>query len=189
VKLKPAYLALLLILGSGSLKSQDIPPPNPGLVINIVSGYDIEFVFDEMSEYINGIPNAGQSTYIRIGAIYDWRLQFKADEIIFYGTDPSHMMELNNVGLVVESNGTNQDDGSNIINYAKFAPVALESDDVTILTKGSLSNRGYHIENRFTLKWEMGTRLGNMNPVRMIDQMLSADIYTLNIILTLSVVN
>jgi hypothetical protein len=183
----PAFLALLLILGSGSLKSQVIPPPNPGLYINILAGQDIEFVFDEMSEYINGIPNAGQSTFIRIGAIWDWKLQFKADEIIFYGTDPTHMMELNNVGLVIESTGTNQDDDSNITNNAKFSPVALESNDVTILTKGNLSNMGYGIENSFTLKWEMGTRNGNMNPVRMLDQMLSPDIYTLNIILTLSV--
>jgi hypothetical protein len=187
VKQKLAILAFLLVSGAGSLKAQVIPPPNPGLVISITSGYDIEFVFDEMSEYINGIPNSGQSTFIRIGAIWDWKLQFKADEIIFYGTDPSHMMELNNVGLVVESTGTNQDDGSNIINNAKFAPVALESSDVTILTKGNDSNKGYGIENSFTLKWEMGTMQGNMNPNRMLDQNLSPDIYSLNIILTLSV--
>jgi hypothetical protein len=187
VKQLLAFLALILFLSAGSLKSQDIPPPNPGLVINIVSGYSIEFVFDEIDEYINGIQNAGQQTFIRIGAIYDWKLQFKADEIIFYGTsDPMHLMELNNVGLVVSSIGTNQDDGSNIINYAKTAPVALESNDVTLLTKGSLTNRGYGIENSFILNWEMGTRNGNMNPVRMLDQVLAADTYTLNIILTLS---
>ena len=51
MKLKLAFLALLLFLGAGNLKSQDIPPPNPGLVINIVSGYSIEFVFDELTEY------------------------------------------------------------------------------------------------------------------------------------------
>jgi len=188
VKKKPAFLALLLFLGAGSLKSQDIPPPNPGLVINIVSGYSIEFVFNEIDEYIYGIPNAGQSTFIRIGAIYDWKLQFKADEIMFYGTtDPAHQMELNNVGVVVESNGTNQDDNTNIINNAKFAPVALESTDITLLTKGSLTNKGYGIENSFTLNWEMGTRNGNMNQTRMLDQLLAADSYSLNIILTLSV--
>ncbi len=190
MKRKLAFLALLLLLGAGSLKAQQdtIPPPNPGLVINIWSGYSIEFVFDEINEYINGIPNSGQSTYIRIGSIYDWKLQFKADQIIFYGTnDPGHLMELNNVGLVVESTGTNLDDGSNIINYAKFAPVALESNDVTLLTPGTLSNKGYGMQNSFTLKWEMGTRLGNMNGTRMLDQMLSADTYTLNIILTVSV--
>lgn len=187
MKQKLAFLALLLILGSGSLKSQVEPPPNPGLYINIFSGQSIEFVFDEFDEYINGISNAGQSTFIRIGAIYDWKLQFKADEIIFYGTDPTHQMELNNVGLVVESNGTNQDNGTNIINYAQNIPLALESNDVTLLTPGTQSNKGYANENRFTLKWEMGTRLNNMNPNRMLDQNLSPDTYTLNIILTLSV--
>jgi hypothetical protein len=188
VKRKLAFLALLLFLGAGSLKSQIIPPPNPGLYINIVSGYSIEFVFDEFNEYKNGIMNAGQTTFIRIGAIYDWKLQFKADQMIFTGTnDPAHQMELNNVGVLVNSIGTNQDDGSNIINYAKTASIALENNDITLLTKGYLTNKGYGIENSFTLNWEMGTRNGNMNQTRMLDQMLAADSYTLNIILTLSV--
>jgi hypothetical protein len=182
------YLALILFLGIEGLKSQDIPPPNPGLTINIVTGYSIEFVFDEVDDYINGIPNSGQSTFIRIGAIYDWKLQFKADQLMFYGTnDASHQMELNNVGVKVEAQGTNLDDGSNIINYAKLATLALESNDVTMMTKGVLSNKGYHYENQFYLNWEMGTRNGNMNQTRMLDQLLAPDTYTLNIILTLSV--
>jgi hypothetical protein len=179
---------LLLFAFSPQPKSQDIPPPNPGLVINIVSGYSIEFVFDEIDEYIYGIMNTGQTTFIRIGAIYDWKLQFKADQLMFYGTfDPSHTMELNNVGVVVNSIGTNQDDGSNIVNNAKTAPLALESADVTLLTKGTLTNKGYGIENSFTLDWEMGTRNGNMNQIRMLDQDLAPDTYTINVILTLSV--
>jgi hypothetical protein len=186
--LSPILLSLSLLLFNGNVRSQDIPPPNPGLVINIVSGYSIEFVFDEIDEYINGIANAGHTTFIRIGAIYDWKLQFKADQVIFYGTnDPAHQMELNNVGVIVNSIGTNQDDGSNLINNAKFAPIALESNDITLLTKGNLTNKGYGIENSFTLDWEMGTRNGNMNPARMLDQLLKADTYTINIILTLSV--
>jgi hypothetical protein len=188
MKLVIAIISFSLLFWSISLRSQDIPPPNPGLVINIVSGYSVEFVFDEIDEYIHGIQNAGQTTFIRIGAIYDWKLQFKADQIVFYGTnDPAHQMELNNVGVSVVSIGTNQDDGSNITNNAKFAPVALESTDITLLTKGVLTNKGYGIENAFTLNWEMGTRNGNMNQTRMLDQMLAADAYTLNIILTLSV--
>mgnify|MGYP000937801565 CR=1 FL=1 len=190
--MKPGILIIILFLLLGPVKNringQDIPPPNPGLVINIVTGYSIQFVFDEIDEYINGIQNAGQSTFIRIGAIYDWKLQFKADQDMFYGTfDPAHQMELNNVGVTVNSIGTNLDDGTHILNYAKAAPLALEYTDVTLLTKGTLSNKGYGIENTFTLDWEMGTRNGNMNQTRMLDQLIPADSYTLNIILTLSV--
>jgi len=182
-------LFFLIFAGIHRARSQDIPPPNPGLVISIISGYSVEFVFDQFEEYVNGIMNAGQTTYIRIGAIYDWKLQFKADQAIFYGTNnPSNQMELNNVGLIVVSTGTNQDDGSHILNYAKFEPLALESSDVTLMTKGNLSNRGYGIENSFMLNWEMGTRRGNMNQLTMLEQNLKADTYTLNIILTLSTV-
>jgi hypothetical protein len=187
MKTRLFILVLTSILFTGKLRPQDIPPPNPGLAINIVAGYSIEFTFDQFDQYVYGIGSAGKSTYIRIGAITDWKLQFKADQVMFYGTnDPSHQMELNNVGVTVVSIGTNQDDGSNIINYAKTAPIALESNDITLLTKGSLSNKGYGIENSFTLNWEMGTMNGNMNQIRMLDQNLNPDDYTLNIILTLS---
>jgi len=182
------YITLLVFLVVlGSLKSQDIPPPNPSLVISIVSGHSVVFVFDEIDEYKNGILNAGQSTFIRIGAVADWKLQFNADQSIFYGgNNPANQMELNNVGVVVISTGTHQDDGTNIINYAKTAPVALESNAITIMKKGTLSNKGYGIRNSFTFNWEMGTGRGNMNNQSMLEQFLAADTYNINIVLTLS---
>ena len=181
------FIIITLILLSVKAKSQDIPPPNPGLVINIVSGYSVSFNFDEMSEYENGILNGGQSTFIRIGAVMDWKLQFSADQSIFYGeNNPSNQMELNNVGIVVVSTGTNQDDGSNIVNFAKTAPVALDDTDITLLTKGTDTNKGYGIKNSFTLNWEMGTKRGNMNGQSILEQMIASDTYTVNIILTLS---
>lgn len=187
MKRAAAVISLLLILGNGCLKAQDIPPPNPGLVLNIVSGYSVEFVFDEIDEYLYGIMGGGQATYIRVGAIYDWKLMFNADQLEFTGTnDPGHTMELNNVGVMVTSTGTNQDDGTNLINYAKTVPVALESNEVTLLTRGNQTNKGYGIENSFILNWEMGTMRGNMNNISMLEQHLAADIYTINIILTLS---
>ncbi len=189
MKLNCKILVLIIILFGNSLevRSQDIPPPNPDLVINILSGQSIVFIFDTMDKYINGIMGGGQSTFIRIGSIYNWKLDFKADQNMFYGTNnPSNTIQLDNVGVVVVSTGTNLDDGTNIINNAKTLPLALSSVDVTLMTKGSQTNRGYAIRNSFTLNWEMGTRRGNMNPQRMLDQNLGADTYTLNVILTLS---
>ena len=167
--------------------SQDIPPPNPSMVINIVSGYSVAFTFDEIEEYKNGILNGGQSTFIRIGAVLDWKLQISADQSIFYGeNNPANQMELNNVGLVVVSTGTNLDDGTNIINYAQLAPIALESNDITLLSKGTSTNKGYGLRNAFTFNWEMGTKRGNMNNQSILEQMIANDSYTVNIILTLS---
>jgi len=179
------YLVILL----SHLHSQDIPPPNPSLTINIVSGYSVMFLFDNLDKFKDGIMNGGQSTFIRVGSVTDWQLQFKADQSIFYGdNDPGSQMELNNVGLTVISTGTNLDDGSNIINYAKTVPIALDATDVTILTKGTLTNKGFGVANAFTLNWEMGTRRGNMNNQSMLEQLLNPDTYSLNIVLTLSVV-
>lgn len=180
-------LTLMAIVNFNTVNSQDIPPPNPSMVISIVTGHSVVFVFDEMEEYKNGILNQGQSTFIRVGAIMDWKLQFSADQSIFYGTnDPTNQMELNNVGLVVISTGSNQDDGTNIINYAKSSPLALESSEVTILTRGSETNKGYGLRNAFTLNWEMGTKRGNMNNQSILQQMIAQDSYTLNIVLTLT---
>jgi len=187
--MKTIFRLLLLLLSTIALqvKSQDIPPPNPSLTINIVTGYSVSFVFDEMTEYKNGILNGGQSTFIRIGAVMDWKLQFTADQTIFYGeNNPGNQMELNNVGVVIISTGTNLDNGTNIINYAKLAPIALGNKDVTLLKKGMSTNIGYGIKNSFTLNWEMGTQRGNMNNQSLLEQQISADNYSLNIILTLS---
>jgi len=187
IRIKILMFVFALFLGNGVLKAQDIPPPNPDLVINILSGQSIVFTFDSMTKYLNGIQGGGQSTFIRIGSIYNWKLDFSADQNMFYGTNnPSNTMQLDNVGVVVVSTGTNQDDGTNIINNAQFLPLALSSSDVTLMTKGSLSNKGYAIRNSFTLNWECGTRRGNMNPQTMLSQHLGADTYTLNVILTLS---
>lgn len=183
-------LLVSIMVSHGNLNAQDIPPPNPTMVISILSGYSVSFTFDEMTEYKNGIINQGQTTFIRIGAVIDWKLQFKADQSIFYGeNNPSNQMELNNVGVVVVSSGTNQDDGSNILNYAKVSPIALESNDVTLMTKGTMSNRGYENRNSFTMNWEMGTKRGNMNSESILQQMLESDTYVVNIILTLSPYN
>ena len=181
--------AMLILLFSGHrAQAQDIPPPNPDLVINILSGQSIVFTFDTMDKYKDGILGGGQSTFIRIGSIYDWKLDFKADQIMFYGTgNPANTIHLDNVGVIVVSTGTNLDDGSNTTNNAKFLPLALSSTDVNLMTVGSGTNKGYAIRNSFTLNWEMGTRRGNMNPQRMLDQNLAADTYTLNVVLTLSV--
>ncbi|MCF6170245.1 MAG: hypothetical protein L3J31_06310 [Bacteroidales bacterium] len=178
---------LVFVLVVKPLNGQDIPPPNPYININIISGNAIQFIFSDINQYIDGILNGGQSTFIRIGCIADWKLQFHTDQAMFYGqNNPAHTMELNNVGLVVVSTGTNLDDGTNIINYAKTLPLALQSTPVLLLTKGSGSNKGYGLRNAFTLNWEMGTRRGNMNSQTMLEQALYPDIYNLDIILTLS---
>lgn len=178
---------LLIALAVRPLHAQDIPPPNPYININIVSGNVIQFVFSDINQYLNGILNGGQSTFIRVGCITDWKLTFHTDQAMFYGTNnPAHTMELNNVGLVVVSTGTNLDDGSNIINNAKTLPLALSNTPVLLLTKGSGSNIGYGLRNSFTLNWEMGTRRGNMNNQTMLEQALYPDTYELDITLTLS---
>lgn len=180
-------LMIIAFFSSPVAFCQDIPPPNPAMVINIVSGHSVVFTFDEIIEYKNGILNGGQSTFIRIGAIMDWKLQFSADQSIFYGTNnPSNQMELNNVGVVVISTGSNLDNGSNIVNYAQTVPISLESNEVTLLTKGTESNKGYGLRNAFTLNWEMGTQRGNMNNQSLLEQMIENDSYTLNIVLTLT---
>lgn len=178
-----------VLFSANWVSAQDIPPPNPDLAINIVSGENITFTFDTMDEYKNGIMGGSHSTFVRISSIYDWKLDFKADQIMFYGnSNPTHTISLDNVGVIVVAIGINQDDGSNIVNNAKFLPLALESTDVNLMTVGSGTNKGGGLRNSFTLNWEMGTQRGNMNPLRMLDQNLAADTYTVNAILTVTAI-
>ena len=180
-------MCFIMMVGCKTVLSQDIPPPNPSISISILTGYTVQFHFNEIEEYKNGIQNGGQSTFIRVGSVYDWSLQFKADQAMFYGdANPSNQMELNNVGVTVISTGTHQDNGSNIINYAKNVPLALDDDDITLMTRGTLTNKGFGIKNAFTMNWEMGTQRGNMNNISLIEQMVNPDTYILNIILTVT---
>lgn len=190
MKFSHIILIVILFILNGVItdsNAQDIPPINPGLAINIWSGQSIYFLFDEMSEYQNGIMNAGHNTFVRVLSDVDWQLHFRADQIMFYGTNnPTNTLELNNVGVIVVSTGTNLDDGTNIINNAQMLPLALESSDVQLLTKGTGTNVGGGLRNSFIFNWEMGTRRGNMNALNILEQYIVADTYTLNIILTVS---
>lgn len=184
-----SFLVLFLItfLFRSESISQFFPPPNPSMSISVLSGYGITFNFDAIDDYKDGIMNEGQSTYIRVGSVIDWKLQFNADQSIFYGElNPSNQMELNNVGVVVISTGTNLDDGTHIFNHAQSLPLALQSTPLTMLSKGSASNRGWGIENSFILNWEMGTQRGNMNNQSIFEQHIPPDTYTLTIVLTLT---
>jgi hypothetical protein len=182
-------ILLLICLCGPKLRAQDIPPPNPGLAINITQGWNIQFVFDEFDEYVNGIPNTGQDTYVRIGAILDWKLEMMADADMLYGIDPSHTMELNNIGVVVDCMGTNQcsiNSNLNIQNNTLVGPLALDDQAVTLLQSGTLGNKGYQAENHFILHWEMGTRQPGMHPNSILEQMLAPDTYSVIVNLILS---
>jgi len=186
-KIKVLALIIPLFVALPHLQAQG--PNNPSLRLNILSGTSIEFNFDSMDDWQNGIQNEGQATYIRVGSLGNWKLEFAANETQFYGTiDPLNQMPLDNLGLMVASSGTNQDDGSNIINYARTAPLALSNSEVLILANGPMGNKGHGIRNSFILNWEIGTTDGNMNPQSILQQLIEADNYIVNITLTLTAV-
>jgi hypothetical protein len=191
-----ACILLFILTANACLKSQDIPPPNPSLALNIVSNAIIDFDFDEFDKFVYGIgsgsPYTGPSTFIRILAIYDWKLQFSADQPTFVAVS-GNTMDLDNLGVTISSTGTNTEFNGHITNNATV-PVGLTynlTDAPVLLTKGSLTNKGGGIENSFVLYWHMGIMQGTMNPQSMLDQMtegyLEADDYTVTVVLTLSV--
>lgn len=161
-------------------------PNNPGLSLNIMTGGSIEFNFDEISDFLNGIQDGNQNSEIRVGALGNWKLEFKTNSAQFEGTHSGNYMPLNNLGVKVVSTGTNHDDGSNLINHAKSLPLALDDQPVLLLEPGNDGNRGYGVRNAFSLLWEMGTRNGNMNNLTLIEQAIQPDRYELTIEFTLT---
>lgn len=163
-------------------------PNNPNISLNIKSGENIVFNFNTLNELKNGIVNAGHDTYIRVGCANNWDLSFRTNDSEFSGTNnPTNVMPLNNIGVKIVSTGNNLDDGSNIVNNAKFNALALSNSDVILLTKGILKNAGFGIKNSFVFRWEAGTKSGNMNNTSVFDQYIPADSYTTTIVITLSV--
>src|SRR6056297_2087867 len=86
---------------------------NSILRLNIVSGGNIEFAFNNLLEYQNGIPNSdAYDTRFTVASSQDWNVEMYVEDDVFVGTDVtdttggSHTMPLNNVGYEVTYNGS-----------------------------------------------------------------------------------
>jgi len=220
-----SFVAALLFCGltafSQAVKDRNVIPVavslNQVLRMTITNGGNIEFVFNTIEDYKNGISaeagNPGDGMYqtdFTVSSSTRWLLTYGAEQATFLGTDDpnNHTLTLDNVGFTISNNGlnffeTNAVKGTNPLaslfsvptkNATEVAalqvyPVVLIEDNNTVN-----ANAGDAADNSFTLNWRCGTAEGTtatvpMNQVKLIDQSPSPapDRYVVNVLFDLSI--
>lgn len=222
---KIGFLTALLLCGATifaqAVKDRNVIPVavnlNQVLRMTITNGGNIEFVFNTIDDYKNGISaeagKPGDGMYITdftVSSSTRWLLTYGAEQATFLGTDdPSRTFDLNNVGFTITNNGLNSFEsaagskGSTATASLFSVPTknasqvaALQAYPVVLIEDNNTvnANAGDAADNSFTLNWRCGTAEGTtatvpMNQVKLIDQSPSPtpDRYVVNVLFDLSI--
>lgn len=205
-KMKKLFFTLVLsitLLGASfgqAIADQGVIPVsvtlNQILRLNITSGGNINFVFNTINDYENGINDAGGNaqyqTTFTVASSVNYDVIMYAESANLTGTDLlSNTLSIDNIGFNVTPTGSHTV-GTGEITVLP-SPSALSAVQTTeIVTSvwalpGDPTNSGDITDNAFTIDWECGTSDGGgMNAVSILDQSLGNDRYATNVFLILA---
>jgi hypothetical protein len=222
---KISFVAVMLVCGltvfAQAVKDRNVIPVavnlNQVLRMSISNGGNIEFVFNTIEDYKNGLSAVTAGT----GAMYEtnftvssstrWKLTYGAETATFQGTDnPANTLLLDNVGFLLTESGAHSfepgvqgtttaelysaptNGGAEVAALQAYPVVLIEDNDQD--GADAASNAGDASDNAFQLSWRAGTFESQglttpMNAVALIDQSPSPvpDRYVANVLFELSV--
>lgn len=163
---------------------------NSILRLNVVSGGNVEFNFNTLNDYENGIQtNAAYQTKFNVASSVNWDVFMYSEDATLTGTDliaAANTMDIDNIGYHVTS------EGSGGANFDIPAPddagtAALTNVANTLLVgyDGTNPNAGDISANNFTIHWRCGTGEGAMRAASILSQGIAADRYATNVFLVL----
>ena len=149
------------------------------LRVSVVSGGNIEFVFNNLDQYINGINNSAfYDTDIQVASSVNWQLHFGAESDLIGSDDPTKSINKNNIGFTIAWTGVNSccgagDQVSSITGIYDDATTGTANGLATytgggadlLLTFDTGTNGGDVNDNKFTIHWECGTQGGGNTPM------------------------
>jgi len=159
---------------------------NQVLRMTVTNGGNIEFVFNTIDQYKNGIsaeagPAGSQGFYktdFTVSSSTRWELNYGAEQATFIGTDnPANTLALDNVGFKIVNNGLKMFNATGVVAAAPanlqslisvptdnaLEVTALQAYPVALITDagstvaGIGANAGDAADNSFTLNWRCGT--------------------------------
>ena len=187
---------------------------NRVLRMSVNTGGNIEFTFNTIQQYKDGISGEGNNgaaipvanpgnpmyvTSFTIAASTKWKLSYGAEDVTFIGVDnPTYFgFTLDNVGFSLASTGTHAF-GTELISAPTNATAlggevaALQAYPVDLITDGgnALANAGDANDNAFTMTWRCGTAESTglttpMNQVKLIEQGITPDRFVTNVLFNL----
>ena len=177
---------------------------NRVLRMSVNTGGNIEFTFNTIDDYKNGLsgdaatstsanPATSNPMYVTtftVAASTKWTLQYGAEEATFIGVDnPASTLALTNVGFNLASTGTHAfgtelvstpTTGGTVIADLDVYPTALIADGAN-----AAANARDATDNAFTMTWRVGTAEGDMNAIKLIEQSVTPDRYVTNVLFNL----
>lgn len=213
-------LAISMLSFSQAVKDRQVIPVavnlNQVLRMTIINGGNIEFVFNTIDDYENGLSgaagNPGDNFYITdftVASSTRWELTYGSEQATFIGTDdPSNTLALDNVGYTLAATGTHSFDaafntdptaelwsaptlGGTVVTGLIVYPQILITDN-----QQAVANAGAGTENAFQMVWRCGTEEADatatpsMNAVDLLNQTTSPypDRYVTNVIFELAAI-
>ena len=177
---------------------------NRVLRMSVNTGGNIEFTFNTIDDYKNGLsgdaatstsanPATSNPMYLTtftVAASTKWTLQYGAEEGTFIGVDnPASTLALNNVGFNLASTGTHvfgtelvsaPTTNGGVIADLDVYPTALIADGAH-----AAANAGEATDHAFTMTWRVGTAEGDMFATKLIEQSITPDRYVTNVLFNL----
>ncbi len=162
---------------------------NSILRLNIESGGNVEFNFNTLEQYKNGISGIGTndqySTKITIASSVDWDLEMGAEDGSLISTDDTTSgagsMDLGYITYEVQYTGSDYSTGEITIPTSS-GPSELKqiSSSTEVIQKGSASNAGDINKNQFRIDWACGSMADNATD-NLIGSSLTGGRYSTNV--------
>lgn len=173
---------------------------NSILRLNVVRGGNIEFVFNTLDDYANGLSGTRYSTDITVASSGNWEMELIASTTEFFDSDggAGTGIALNYVAFNLTDNGLNSigiddaaaGDNTNYYPDGALGAVATYSQLVSTAPANNIlsantneGNAGGNLDNAFTINWECGTT--NTTGGSISTAGVNSGRYTTNILLTL----
>lgn len=191
-KILISVMALALTFGANAQAVSDnaVIPVSISLTgilrLNVVSGGNIDFVVNTLSQYSSGIANSVRyDTKFTVSSSTDFDVAMVAEDATFIGADdPAHTMPLDNVSYVIESTGSGVAGTNYTVPGATPATAAaLTNSSVNIVQGAAGQSAGNSAKNAFVIHWSLN------NPTvssagTLLAQNLAPDRYSTNVFLT-----
>lgn len=167
---------------------------NQILRLAVTNGGNIEFVFNRIDQYENGIANsAAYDTNIDVASSTRWTLSIGAEDATFIGTDdPTQTLALANVGYQIISDGAHAF-GTELTDPAgaNAAVVVLTGFPTVVIGSAAApnGNSGDAADNTFTINWEANTATvtAASGLDALIDQDNTPDRYVTNVLMDIAI--
>ncbi len=148
---------------------------NSILRLNVKSGGNIEFVFNTLNDYQNGIaPSAEYETVINVASSVNFRIDMYAEDSDLSGTDS--LGTANTVPSTIFAYTVSGGDATSTLQGGTNQLAATTGNHIVTNNTG---NAGDVSKNEFTIAWECGTT--NTAPQPILGQNFPADRYATNV--------